>query len=109
MNEINPDKWMIIKITGRTPHYRLFGSWSGGYLGNDEWRMNSGIVGVEDDGTNYLVHGESGSVYICSKHGYGVTAYGYGIAKRYEEKLAPNFIILDEQPDFENMDWIINK
>ena len=50
-----PDGWMIVKITGTNPHYRVFGSWRGGYLSGDSWRMNSGIISVKEDGENYYV------------------------------------------------------
>ena len=33
MNEYNPDNWVIIKIKGDDPHYRVLAGWSGGYFG----------------------------------------------------------------------------
>ena len=53
-----PDGWMIVKITGTNPHYRVFGSWRGGYLSGDSWRMNSGIISVKEDGEKLLVKSE---------------------------------------------------
>ena len=72
-----PDKWVIMRI-GDTP-YKVFGTWTGGYLDSDQWRLNSGIVHVTDKERYYLFHGESGSVYQCYKNSYGTTAYGLGI------------------------------
>ena len=110
MSLYNPDKWMLIKIGGTDPHYRVFGSWSGGYIGSDEWRMNSGIVRVEEDEENYRIYGSSGSCYVCRKGMYGYTPYGYGIAKGYEDKDRELFRIMEEEPeDIMNMDWIIGK
>jgi hypothetical protein len=87
---------MIIKISGKDPHYRVFGSWYGGYAGADSWRMNSGIASMIEEDDHYLFIGSSGSTYACHKDMYGANVYGMSIAKNYEEKLTPNFIILDE-------------
>ena len=99
MNEYNPDKWLLFKIEGTDPHYRVFGSWSGGYLDGDSWRMNSGIVRVEESENHYLFHGYSGSVYKCHKEMYGATLYGWGIAKDFEEKANNTLSILKDIPD----------
>lgn len=96
MSYYQPDKWMLIKITGKDPHYRVFGSWYGGYGGSDSWRMNSGITKLIEEDDHYLFIGSSGSTYACHKDMYGANMYGYGVAESYKEKLAPNFQILDE-------------
>jgi hypothetical protein len=87
---------MIIKITGKDPHYRVFGSWYGGYGGGDSWRMNSGITKLIEEDDYYLFIGSSGSTYACHKDTYGANMYGMGVAESYKEKLAPHFTILDE-------------
>ena len=110
MSLYNPDRWVLIKIGGINPHYRVFGCWSGGYLDGDSWRMNSGIVRVEEDEENYRFYGSSGSCYVCGKYGYGYTFYGYRIAKSYEDKGGELFRIIEEEPkDIMNMDWIIGE
>jgi hypothetical protein len=39
-----PENWVILKITNNGEIvYKVFGSWVGGYLGSDNWRINSGI------------------------------------------------------------------
>lgn len=68
----NPDTWELVWVKGDTPHWRVFGSWSGGYLDGDSWRLNSGITKVEESDTHYRFIGESGSVYECHKDAYGV-------------------------------------
>lgn len=106
MSVYHPDKWMLIKIGGTDPHYRVFGMWSGGYFGSDSWRMNSGITKVTEDERNFYFNGHSGSIYVCFKEAYGYTSYGYGIAKGYED--GERFSVMQEQPkDIMNMDWII--
>jgi hypothetical protein len=57
MSYHNPDKWVIIKITGKDPHYRVFCSWYGGYGGSDSWRMNSGITKLIEEDDYYLFIG----------------------------------------------------
>lgn len=75
----NPDKWLVIKINGTDPHYRVFATWYGGYLNGDSWRMNSGITKVTEEGDYYLFEGSSGSVYRCHKESRGTSGYGSGV------------------------------
>lgn len=105
-----PNHWMLIKITGKDPHYKVFGSWSGGYLDGDEWRMNSGITKMIKEDDHYLFIGSSGSTYACHKDTYGANSYGYGVAKQYSEKYPDKFFILDEVDATEVINknnWII--
>lgn len=75
----NPDKWLIIHLRGKP---FLFGTWSGGYMGSDSWRRNSGIEEVIPDGDNhYIFRGRSGSEYRCHKCSYGTTAFGMTILR----------------------------
>lgn len=92
-----PDKWIMVEIKGTDPHYRIFASWSGGYLGSDEWRLNSGVVEVEDGDTHWLFHGHTGSVYKCSKKMYGVTAYGWGVLNSMIERSDGTMKALSDQ------------
>lgn len=81
-----PDRWMIIKLNGKSPHYRVFASWYGGYLGSDSWRMNSGITKVSEDDDYYYFEGSSGSVYNCHKKSHGISGYGSSVLNSYIEK-----------------------
>lgn len=105
MSQYNPDKWLLIKIGGTDPHYRVFGSWSGSYVNGDSWRMNSGITRVEEDGDYYKFFGSSGSCYRCHKEMYGATAYCWGIAKGYEDE--ERLTIMEKPDNIMDMDWII--
>lgn len=60
-----PDYWVLLKVGD---YYKVFGSWLGGYLGSDSWRLNSGIDKVEEDEEYYHFIGFSGSVYSCAKN-----------------------------------------
>jgi hypothetical protein len=104
----NPDLWCILKIDGNDPHYRVFGSFYGGYLHGDSWRMNSGIVRVEEEDGCYLFYGQSGSCYVCSKAGYGASNFGYGVIEKYTSK-SDKITILDDVDDWKEMNWIIKE
>lgn len=74
----SPEKWVILKLPNN--YYKVFGTWAGGYLDSDRWKLNSGIERVEqDDDYNYFI-GFSGSCYRCHKKQYGTaTSYGLGV------------------------------
>ena len=99
-----PDCWVIVKIEGKDTHHRVFGSWAGGYLDGDYWRMNSGITRVEEDLENYYFYGHSGSCYKCNKKGYGVmTAYSGSVLDNMVEKSKSTggyITVLDDQEDW---------
>lgn len=59
-------------------YYRVFGTWAGGYLDGDRWKLNSGISTVEQDADFYYFIGLSGSCYKCHRKQYG-TATSYGL------------------------------
>lgn len=101
----SPDKWLLVKIGGTDPHYRVFGSWSGGYTDSDSWRMNSGITRVEEDETHYYFYGSSGSQYSCSKQMYGATVYGWGVITSHAD--GERFAIMEEPDNIMDIDWII--
>ena len=71
VNENKPDQWSIIKINDI---YKVFGSWSGGFLDGDSWKLNSGIDRIEEDGDDWLFYGYSGSCYRCRKKTYGINS-----------------------------------
>ena len=76
-----PDRWVVVKIShpGDKFHYRVFGTWLGGYTSGDSWRLNSGIVRVEEHENEYCFFGTSGSVYSCLKNYYGTNYYTHSV------------------------------
>jgi hypothetical protein len=102
----NPDKWVVIKINGKEPHYRVFGSWYGGFAGSDSWRMNSGIVSVESDEHTFKFSGSSGSVYNCHKRTYGTSGYSNAVLNDIMSRQPELDIeILPEDTDFMNLEY----
>ena len=99
-----PDRWSIVKIDNKETFYKVFGSWAGGYLDGDRWRMNSGIARVEEDLENYYFYGHSGSCYKCHKRGYGVaTSYSQSVLNGMLEnakELEVDMEILDDREDW---------
>ena len=89
MSDYNPDKWLVVKITGKDtpPIYKVFACWYGGYLGSDSWKLNSGITKVTDKNDYFFFDGSSGSVYACRKGSYGANAYGHGILQNMIDRV----------------------
>jgi hypothetical protein len=107
MSTYYPDSWAIVKITGTDPHYRVFGSWSGGYLDGDSWKLNSGITDVTETETHYHFKGHSGSEYVCHKESYGVRSiHNIGVLTDLCERSGGNAEYFKDMPDVMNMDWI---
>ena len=80
----NPDKWTILKLSPSGDpakcYYKILGGWSGGYLGEDSWRLNSGVESYElykEDAEGVpqkiLFKGATGSIYDCWIDNEGMT------------------------------------
>ena len=108
MSEYRPNRWLVVKINSKEPHYRVFATWGGGYLNGDEWKLNSGITKVSLIDDDYHFEGSSGSVYICHKTSYGSTGYGWsildGLKTSFVEKDMGTIEVLDDI-DFLSLDY----
>lgn len=104
MSTYNPDRWMVVSITNNAKtHYRVFGSWGGGYLNGDSWKLNSGITKATLVDGVYHFEGSSGSVYECRKRSYGATGYTWGVLDGMIKRAADDgalIQILEEDTDF---------
>ena len=107
--QYNPDSWLIIKVNGDEPHYRIFGCWTGGYMYGDEWRLNSGVKSVTQDGDFYCFVGDSGSVYRCHRDTYcRVSLYCTGTLAKLVEGSQGTIEVIEKMPDnIIEFDWII--
>lgn len=103
-----PDYWLILKILGKDPHYKVFGSWSGSYLCGQSWRMNSGIESVTEHLGWYDIIGSSGSVYRCNDTRYGANSYGSDVVTDFVNRANGKIEILETMPDMLNMNWILS-
>ena len=101
------DNWVVIFLNAGDPHYRILTGMSGGYLDGDSWRMNSGIVRVEEDEQYFYFHGASGSCYAGRKTAYCLRMNNAYIWAQLKEKHGDKVSMLDEDTDWMNHDWII--
>jgi len=102
MSDYNPDKWLVVKITGRPnekPAYKVFACWYGGYLGSDSWKLNSGITKVTETTDYFFFDGHSGSTYSCRKGSYGANGYGYDVLEDLIQKAESNDITIEVLPE----------
>lgn len=97
-----PDNWIVVRIEsmGQVFH-KVFATWSGGYLGGDSWKLNSGIAGVEKDDNYYYFIGASGSVYKCGKRNYGISGSGLMTLNRMIEATSGSISPLDDREDWD--------
>lgn len=97
MTTYNPDSWVILRIEGNDPHYKVLAGWLGGYLDGDSWRMNSGIDHCDFDGDYYYFYGSSGSCYKCHKDMHRLSAITSGIYSQLKDIHGGKVELLDEQ------------
>jgi hypothetical protein len=102
-----PDNWVVIKLKGDDPHYRVLAGWSGGYATGDSWRLNSGITKVEEDEWYYYFHGSTGSIYECFKGFYCLRKNNAHIWTALQERHGDLVELMPEDTDWLAMDWII--
>jgi hypothetical protein len=92
-----PDLYVLLDITiakndkGIPPETitKLFSTWHGGYLGSDEWRLNSGITEVRTHNKHYQILGNSSTIYEVGDN-IGTSSWTQGILTD----------ILKSSPDF---------
>jgi hypothetical protein len=106
MSEYRPDKWLVVKITGKDtpPVHKVFACWYGGYLGSDSWKLNSGITKATLEGFVYYFEGSSGSVYECHKDYYGTNGYGADVLSNMIARAGMNGVTIELMP--ENTNWM---
>ena len=108
--DYNPDKWLMVNLTNvkdSKSHYRIFATWYGGYLGNDTWKLNSGVTTIDIVNDVYSFAGSSGSVYHCHKDMYGSSGYGHGVLQNLiaqsKEQIAIE--VMPKDTDFLTLDY----
>ena len=105
--QYKPDNWVIIKLKGDDPHYRVLAGWSGGYLDGDSWRMNSGITRVDEVDNCFYFYGSSGSCYQCHKESYTLRMNNAHIWAQIQELHGDVVELMPEDTDWHSVDWII--
>ena len=93
-SEYTPDRWVILEIVEeQSKIYKILSGWCGGYVYGDAWRMSSGITDITDNDHYYTITNESGSVYLCHKESYGMSAYMSEIYNDFEQNKSENINI----------------
>jgi hypothetical protein len=90
-----PDNWVIVNLKNGVK--KVLCSWSGGYLGGDEWRLSSGVVHGVEFPDRFEISNVSGSLYVLYKNRQGCSAYMNQIINNWKEKFDPdefNFSII---------------
>jgi hypothetical protein len=106
-----PDRWILIRMSrAGDVYHKIFGSWAGGYLDGDRWKMNSGISSVEEDDDFYYFTGYSGSCYKCHKKCYGVmTSYSQAVLDNLIDKASEIAASVSVLVDDTNFMELLNK
>jgi hypothetical protein len=108
MTNYIPDNWVILKIGGNTPHYRVLGGWIGGYLNGNSWRLNSGIKRHDFDGDYWNFYGSSGSCYDCHIDSYHMNSLMADVYEHLKSVFGDEVKVLEDQEwTKENWDWIL--
>lgn len=103
-----PDGWVIVKITGQEPHYRVFASWRGNFVQGDSWQLNSGVVKCRLEGQDYIFTGFSGSTYICHRKTYNnLSLHNSSVLANMIEKSDGKMEICEDQEDWTKQNWTI--
>jgi hypothetical protein len=102
-----PDNWVVIKVKGDDPHYRVLAGWSGGYITSDSWRMNSGITRVKEDEHSFYFYGATGSCYKCRKTAYRLRMNNAHIWAALQEQHGDKVEIMDGGTKWAEVDWIV--
>jgi hypothetical protein len=81
-----PDCWVVVKLFSEKMQgevvYKILAGWY-----DDYYRLNSGIVKIDDFDDHWLVHGYSGSVYRCGKQSERTSGYTRSIYKNLENQM----------------------
>ncbi len=95
-----PDRWVIIETLDC---YKVLGGWSGGYLGQESWRLNSGITGITEDEFYFYFKGYTGSTYKCSKKSYGCNMISLSILTHLQKFGA---VLLPETTEWAELNFL---
>jgi hypothetical protein len=104
-NEYKPDCWVMLCITNKDEKiYKILAGWSGSYLYGQSWKLNSGCVGVKQDGDYFMFEGSSGSVYTCHKDTYRCNSIMSSVLNRFDKEIQNipdlTFNVMSEKTNF---------
>lgn len=103
MNEYVPHNWVVLRY-GNV--YKVLAAWSGGYLDDDTWRMNSGITSAKQDGNFFLFYGASGSCYRCHRDRYRLIAASAPIYNAIKYELKEEVELMPENTNWMEIEYV---
>jgi hypothetical protein len=99
-----PDNWVVLKITtDKEIVYKVLAGWSGGYLGSDCWKLNSGIVEVHELEEGWKFIGHSGNEYICPKDQYRLRMNNSGVYNKLMKHYGDLVELMPEDTDWSQL------
>lgn len=107
MSVQHADGWIIVKIDGVDPHYRLFFGFEEEQSNGKMWKLNDGITSAEVIG-DVIVFTEvdSNIVCYCVIERYGKFSHDT-LLELQDLCRDPNTTALFQLPDVKNTDWLI--
>lgn len=91
--EYKPDSWVPVLIESEEfgKIYKILASWYGGYVGNDYWKLSSGVESIElsADGLVLTMPQSSGSIYTVGRQTHVSMLMG-AIFDNFEKQAAEN-------------------
>jgi hypothetical protein len=95
MSTYTPDRWVVIELNSPTTASirKVFAGVYGGYCGSDSWKVSSGITQVTEHEDRYEFLNESGSLYVCYKHAYGMSGYMSSIYAGWERGMSDTITV----------------
>jgi hypothetical protein len=106
MSDYSPDRWVVVKIvTSKERLYKVFATWSGGWVGSDSWKMNSGITRASLVDDRWEFDGYSGSVYSCHREAYGTNGYGGNVLQNFIDQMPTQGATMEIMPG--DTDWTV--
>lgn len=104
--EYIPDNWVVLKMIHESKtYYKVLGGWSGGYLDGDYWRLNSGVVKVEEEPNHWLFYGYSGSVYRCHKTSYELRHNNASAYNQLKQKYGDAVTMMNEETKWDELTY----
>lgn len=82
MNRIHtPDLWQVLVIESEEygKSFKVLGSWYGGFVGSNSWKLSSGTESITFDGQYYTLPQASGSTYVLYKDAVGMSGFTHSI------------------------------
>tara|TARA_B110000261_G_scaffold161019_1_gene201698 strand:+ start:600 stop:1067 length:468 start_codon:yes stop_codon:yes gene_type:complete len=108
MSEYNPNNWVVLKVKEKentAPFYKVLAGWGGA-----NWRINSGVTTVKEEGDYYEFYGKSGSCYRCHKKDYGLRMNTQGVYKKLwiQQEFDDQITLMPEDTNWMEMDGLLD-